>query len=130
MSLRHQGHETWASLPHERQRLFDLVGKTKAAGVVILSGDRHWAELSVVREAVPYPIYDLTASSLNQIHPRGTSTENRFRERPETWHRENFGEVALNWQGEDTVLNLLARDLEGAVVIEQAVPLRELIMGE
>ena len=124
------GHETWANLPHERQRLFDLIGKTKANGVVILSGDRHWAELSVAREAVPYPIYDLTSSSFNQIHPRGTPTENRYRESPKTWHRENFGEVAIDWKGEDTVVNLLVRDLEGAVVIERAVPLRELKAGE
>ena len=124
------GHETWANLPHERQRLFDLIGKTKANGVVILSGDRHWAELSVAREAVPYPLYDLTSSSFNQIHPRGTPTENRYRESPRTWHSENFGEVAIDWKGENTVVNLLVRDLEGKVVIERAVPLRELRVGE
>lgn len=123
------GQETWSNLPHERQRLFDLIGKTKANGVVILSGDRHWAELSVAREAVPYPLYDLTSSSFNQIHPRGTPTENRYRESPKTWHRENFGEVAIDWKGEDTVVNLLVRDLEGNVVIERAVPLRELRVG-
>ena len=124
------GHETWANLPHERQRLFDLIGKTRANGVVILSGDRHWAELSVAREAVSYPIYDLTSSSFNQIHERGTPTENRYRESPKTWHRENFGEVAIDWKGEDTVVNLLVRDLGGAVVIERAVPLRELRVGK
>ena len=124
------GHETWANLPHERQRLFDLIGKTKANGVVILSGDRHWAELSVAREAVPYPLYDLTSSSFNQIHERGTPTENRYRESSKTWHRENFGEVAIDWKGEDTAVNLLVRNLEGAVVIERAVPLRELRVGQ
>jgi alkaline phosphatase D len=124
------GHETWANLPHERQRLFDLIAKTKANGVIILSGDRHWAELSVARESVPYPIYDLTSSSFNQIHERGTPTENRFRESPKTWHRENFGEIAIDWKGEETVVNLLVRDLEGTVVIERAVPLRELRVGE
>lgn len=124
------GHETWSNLPHERQRLFDLIGKTKANGVVILSGDRHWAELSVAREAVPYPLYDLTSSSFNQIHPRGTPTENRFRESPKTWHRENFGEVAIDWKGEATAVNLRVRNLEGTVVIERAVPLSELRVGE
>jgi alkaline phosphatase D len=124
------GQETWANLPHERQRLFDLIGKTRANGVVILSGDRHWAELSVAREGVPYPLYDLTSSSFNQIHPRGTPTENRYRESPKTWHRENFGEVAIDWKGENTVVNLLVRDLKGTVVIERAVPLRELRVGE
>lgn len=120
------GHETWTNLPHERKRLFDLIGKTKANGLIILSGDRHWAELSVARESVPYPIYDLTSSSLNQIHPRGTPTANRYRESPQTWHRENFGEILIEWKGEDTVVNLRVRNLEGEVVIARKVPLREL----
>ncbi len=124
------GQETWANLPHERQRLFDLIGETRANGLIILSGDRHWAELSVARESVPYPIYDLTSSSLNQIHPRGTPTENRYRESPQTWHRENFGEISIEWKGEDTVVNLLVRDLAGEVVIAREVPLRELKMRD
>ncbi|MDP5005171.1 MAG: hypothetical protein NWQ35_04870, partial [Verrucomicrobiales bacterium] len=54
----------------------------------------------------------------------------RYRESPRTWHSENFGEVAIDWKGENTVVNLLVRDLEGKVVIERAVPLRELRVGE
>jgi thiamine monophosphate synthase len=45
---------------------------------------------------------------------------------PDTWHRENFGEVAIDWKGEDTVVQLRVRDLKGKVVIEEAVALREL----
>jgi len=118
------------NLPHERQRLFDLIGKTKANGLIILSGDRHWAELSVAREAVPYPVYDLTSSGLNQIHPRGTPTENRYRESPKSWHRENFGEISIRWKGEETVVDLLVRNLEGEVVIARVVPLKELKVKE
>src|SRR5262249_8359183 len=32
------GHEKWANLPHERERLFKLLKDTRAAGVVLLSG--------------------------------------------------------------------------------------------
>lgn len=124
------GQETWSNLPRERQRLFDLIARTRAGGVLILSGDRHWAELSVAREAVPYPLYDLTSSGLNQIHPRGTPTENRFRESAETWHRENFGEVVIDWKGAETRVHLRVRDLAGDIVIERTVPLAELQVRE
>jgi len=120
------GQETWANLPLEQKRLYDLIAKTKANGIIVLSGDRHWAELSVEREGVPYPIRDLTSSSFNQIHPRGTPTENTKRAFPQTWHRENFGEVEIDWKGEETRVHLRVRDLEGKVVIEEEVALREL----
>ena len=84
------GQETWSNLPHERQRLFDLIERTRAEGVVIISGDRHWAELSVLKDPRRYPIYDLTSSSFNQLHV-GIPTPNKYRSIPKTYHRENFG---------------------------------------
>lgn len=118
------GQETWSNLPRERQRFFDLVAKTNANGVIVLSGDRHWAELSCAKEGVPYPIYDLTSSSLNQIHPRGTPTDNRFRAIETTWHKENFGEVEIDW--EKSNVHLRVRDEIGKVRLEQTVSLSEL----
>lgn len=123
------GQETWANLPLEQKRLYDLIAKTKANGVIVLSGDRHWAELSVECEGVPYPIWDLTSSSFNQLHERGTPTENTKRGLPQTWHRENFGEIAIDWKGEETVVQLRVRNLEGKPVIGKAVALRELRVG-
>lgn len=92
------GQETWSNLPLERQRLFELIDKTDAAGVVIISGDRHWSELSVEKKLAPYPVYDLTSSSINQIHPRGTPTANANRDLPKTYHRENFGAIQIDWE--------------------------------
>jgi alkaline phosphatase D len=120
------GQETWSNLPHERQRLFDVVAKTKAEGVIFLSGDRHWSEFSKVTENAPYPLYDFTSSSLNQIHPRGTPTDNRFRVSESTYHKENFGEIEIDWSGEETSLTVSIRDLEGMVKFAERVPLAEL----
>jgi alkaline phosphatase D len=120
------GQETWSNLPRERERLFRLIDTTGAEGVVILSGDRHWAELSKIDEGVPYPLYDLTSSSLNQLHPRGTPTENRHRAIPETFHRENFGVIAIDWDQTDPTLLLEIRDLEDTVRLTKTLRLSEL----
>lgn len=120
------GQETWSNLPHERQRLFDVIAETKAEGVILLSGDRHWSEFSRVTENAPYPLYDFTSSSLNQIHPRGTPTENRFRVSETTYHKENFGEIEIDWAGEETSLTVSIRNLEGKVKIAERVLLTEL----
>jgi alkaline phosphatase D len=120
------GQETWSNLPRERQRLFDLIRETKASGAFIISGDRHWAELSVEREAAPYPIYDITASSFNQLHARGTPTVNKFRALPTTYHRENFGRITIDWKQTDPLLTLEVLDIEGKPVITKPLRLSEL----
>lgn len=120
------GQETWSNLPHERERLFQLIEQTGAGGVLILSGDRHWAELSVADQGVAYPLYDLTSSSFNQKHPRGTPTENRFRLIDKTYHEENFGELSIDWEQPDPVISMEIRDQQGAIQIEKSIQLSEL----
>ena len=120
------GQETWSNLPAERQRLIDLIAKTQAAGVVFVSGDRHWSDLSVQREKVPYPLYDLTSSSLNQPHKRGTPTDNQYRETEQTYHQVNFGIIEINWDGDETTLDLRIQDLQNQTRIQKKIASSEL----
>ncbi|MCO6454128.1 MAG: alkaline phosphatase D family protein [Pirellulaceae bacterium] len=123
------GQECWANLPHERQRFYRLLDETRAEGVLLISGDRHWAELSVNRDALPYPLYDLTSSSFNQPHPRGTPTENRFRDNVPTWHQENFGAIEIDWRADDPQLVLQIRDLQGQPKMDKRIRLSQLRRG-
>ena len=124
------GQETWSNLPTERSRMIDLIAKTKAEGVVFISGDRHWADLSVQREDVPYPLYDLTSSSLNQPHGRGTPTKNQYRETDTTYHEVNFGVIEINWCKENPTLELKIQDLKNETQIRKKVELSELQLNE
>ena len=99
---------------------------TRAAGVVLLSGDRHWAELSCCTKGVPYPIHELTSSSFNQIHPRGTPTENRFRLDERTYHRENYGIVRIDWQEGESTVTLEVKDMEAGSRISKKILVSEL----
>lgn len=112
------GQETWSNLPLERQRLIELISQSGAGGVLIISGDRHWAELSVLESDVPYPLYDLTSSSFNQKHPRGTPTENRHRALDTTFHHENFGAIHIDWSQSDPQIQLEIRDLEDSLQLD------------
>jgi alkaline phosphatase D len=69
--------EHWGLFPSERDRLFDLIEATRAPGVVLVSGDVHYAVASVARctsqmrsargesRGVPgYPLYEITSSGL------------------------------------------------------------------
>ena len=113
------GAEAWANFPHEKRRLLDLFSKVNARGVVIVSGDRHWAEMSRLDRPGSYPLYDLTSSALTQNHPRGTPTPNAFREGP-TYHEPNIGLISIGWEPKP-VVTLQLFDVNGGVRIEKRI---------
>ncbi|MCH9691518.1 MAG: alkaline phosphatase D family protein [Gammaproteobacteria bacterium] len=118
------GWEAWAVFPGDRQRMMDLIKKTKANGVVFLSGDIHWAELSRQTEGVPYPLYDLTSSGLNQTWPK--VSPNQYRMNNIHYSGSNFGTVKINWTLKDPLIELMASDVDGKVRIHHQIPLSAL----
>jgi alkaline phosphatase D len=127
------GSEKWANFPHERARFIELVRRTQTAGVVIISGDRHLAELSLLKPAdgAPYPIFDMTTSGLNQPvakesehlaknPPKAPLNRYRIHERPYTGS--NFGLMRIKWDGPQPSVRLEVRGLSGEVVLSQDIP--------
>ncbi|HTD68081.1 MAG TPA: alkaline phosphatase D family protein [Candidatus Limnocylindria bacterium] len=114
------GGEAWANLPREKQRMLDLLKKAHANGVLFISGDRHWAELSRLDRPGDYPLYDLTSSALTEEHKRGTPTPNRFRDGP-TYHGNNVGLINIDWQARGPSVLLQLFDVDGAVRIEKRI---------
>ncbi|WP_353567050.1 alkaline phosphatase D family protein [Haloferula sargassicola] len=103
--------EKWGNFPTERKRLLDLLAKPEMPPVIILSGDRHVAEISVDRETTGYPLYDITSSSLNL--PLGDGTEpNRYRV-GEMFRPANFGTLSFDWAWEKPQVTACVRDEHG-----------------
>lgn len=120
------GCEAWANLPHEKVRMLELLKQTKANGVLFLSGDRHWCEFSKMDGRAGYPLYELTASAMTQVHPRGTPTPNKYRLLPKTFHQANVGLLTIDWAKQETQLHLKILDVEGQTQLEHKVRLSEL----
>lgn len=53
--------EKWGNFPHERERMLRLIGNKN---VLVLSGDRHITEFSVMQRPEAAPLYDFTSSGL------------------------------------------------------------------
>ncbi len=142
------GSEKWANFPAERARFLELLRRTQAQGVVVISGDRHLAELSALTPAdgVPYPLYDLTTSGLNNlVPPQKAETQkgdpgktapnrvaakppqlNRYRLHELPYTRSNFGLMRIKWDGPNPSLRLEVCGLEGEVVLSRDIPFHEL----
>lgn len=116
------GWECWANFPHERQRLYQLIQKTKANGIITLSGDRHRAEISKNQNALPYPLYDITASGMN-IKSRFSNEINSQRI-GSPYQDEHFGTVLIDWK--TGTLSLQIRNLKGTPIIQAQTTLSTL----
>lgn len=88
--------DEWGNFPLERQRLFDLIAQTKASGVVLLSGNVHYSEISKTDEA-PYPLYDFTSSGLTHTTPAYAQLRNRWRSAG-PYTEINFGMIEVDWE--------------------------------
>lgn len=129
------GWEMWGNFPHERQRMFDVIRKAKANGVVFISGDRHFAEqmrIDSTESGVGYPLYEATSSSLNQPSGRKTAAGTRFGNELNHYRRglayfdTNFGIIRIDWSQRDPVIRMQVCDEAGEVVLQQRFPLSSL----
>ncbi|HMP01019.1 MAG TPA: alkaline phosphatase D family protein, partial [Gemmatales bacterium] len=124
------GWEKWANLPLERQRMLDLIKKTKAEGIVFLSGDRHLAEISMMNGGLSFPVYDVTSSGLTEAARVFRPLEpNRHRVATMNWDM-NFGFITINWLAQPPVVSLQIRDDDGDIRIQQKLSLRLLNPSE
>lgn len=119
----HNGWETWSNFPREQQRMFDLIRDTRAEGVVFISGDVHYAELSARRVPGLYPIYDMTASGLTQVELRASHNPYRIGQPINT---RNFGMIDIDWTKADPELLIRGFDYGAKERIVHTVKLSEL----
>ena len=115
--------EKWANFPHERQRLLDLLAEIKTGNVIILSGDRHLAEISRI-DAAPFetPLYEITSSGMNSAGA-GKGEFNQYRITDENVRADNFGTVHIDRVGDTFKLRLEIRGVDGGKLQSHSVAL-------
>lgn len=96
----------WGMFPHERERLLQLVDRTSGA-TILLSGDRHRGELSIMNPNSKRPVFDVTASSFNHCYPAREINSLRAGELIAVPH---FGWIEVNWAESTIQLQLLSSE--------------------
>ena len=115
------GYEAWANFPYERERMLDVISKTKANGVIFISGDVHYGELSKYFNEKTYPIFDLTSSGLTQTWSFATPNSNRI---AGPVMENNFGLLSINPKNQKVRMQIINQYKENKIDI--IIPLKEL----
>jgi alkaline phosphatase D len=72
--------ENYTTYPDEWKKLMDAIEKEGIKGVIFVSGDRHFTELTKMERPGTYPLYDFTISSLTAgSNPNSVSEKNTMR---------------------------------------------------
>lgn len=106
------GWEAWKTLPHERQKLIDIIDQSSSENVLILSGDRHRAGLYQLTTNSNKNIIEMTSSSLN-LSFANDEEAGPLRVGP-TFVQENYGEILLNKTSNSLIVNL--KDNQGKII--------------
>ena len=114
--------EKWANFPQARQRLFELLIKKQPRGVILLSGDRHIAEISKIKlEGLPYDLFDITSSGLNRSWEDIGEEYNELRVDDKMTGQRNFGLLKIDWNSEPLKVMVEIRGLENKLHFDQEI---------
>ena len=102
--------ESWRVMPAERERLYRLLSSSRANGVVVVSGDRHSAAIYALSDFEPYPLYELTTSSLNV--PLTSFVKNPIDEPGphrlvNPFYESNYGLIDIDWDVGELSMQLM-----------------------
>lgn len=118
------GYECWRLFPHERARFHGLVKRTRANGIVLVSGDRHRAGIYRETAGTAYPMIEMTASAFNM----GNWGDHREEAGPNrlgpSFSANNVGLVTLDWA--NGIIGLRIMDASDTVVLSHDVAVASL----
>lgn len=119
----YNGWESWTNLPAEQERMAEVIRKTKANGVLFISGDVHWGEISKRPFTDLYPIYDVTASGLTEewynVEPNRLRVGQAYRDN-------HFGMLEIDWEQKDPKIVMMIVNTDGKECVRHEVLLSEL----
>jgi alkaline phosphatase D len=104
------GWEKWHNFPSEVKKMRELLKSAKAKNIIMLSGDRHMAEISVDENAgLDYPLIDLTSSGLTHTWPTYDTEANEYRV-SNIIKRLNFSVLFFDFEKMEVTFEIRGRD--------------------
>ena len=119
----YNGWESWTNVAQEQQKMINLIKNTKANGVIFISGDVHWGEISKMKTADNYPIYDVTSSGITKTWDKIEANKNRI---GQPVPQNNIGSILIKTDKDETTISLELYDITNEVVVSHQITLDEI----
>jgi alkaline phosphatase D len=110
------GWEAWRMLPAEREQLYDVIERSGAKDVMVLSGDRHSAAFYERRDVVGYPLFEATSSSVNLPAAKWRAESGETWVEPDPYrlgamiYDANFGVIDIDWAAKTATIEIRGAD--------------------
>jgi alkaline phosphatase D len=115
-------YEHWGNYPKSRKRILQLLADAKPKLAIILSGDRHLAEISRLDDPrLPFPLYDFTSSGLTHhvdffYHLRSAFSPEKNQYRVgKLFCEKNFSVLDIDLSKTCPIVDLQIRDQENSI---------------
>ncbi len=108
--------EKWGNYPTSRRKLFKLIKTHRPSGVILLSGDRHHAEVSKVNiPDMKHPLYEFTSSGLTHTRKYPKPEANKFRVGKKI-NDLNFGTIKIDWDASPLKVTLQIKGVKNNII--------------
>jgi alkaline phosphatase D len=116
-------YESWGQYPASRRRLLNLIKTHKPSGTLLISGDRHIAEISRLNlgsETEPWWLYDITSSGMTHSYEDHPGEPNSLRVGP-LFSQLNYGRLKFDWSRRRPKVTADVVSVDGKVVLSADV---------
>jgi len=114
--------EKWANFPMARNRLFKLLEDQQPKAALLLSGDRHIAEISKIKlDGLPYDLFDITSSGLTHSYEKVNNEINEYRVDDKLSGQKNFGILRIDWSKQPLKVKAEVRGENNNIIFDQEI---------
>jgi alkaline phosphatase D len=114
-------YEKWANFPQEREKLLNLIASSGVQNPILLSGDRHIAEIMKLVDArFPKGLFEVTASGLTHTWS-GIAEERNSLRVSNLIAQLNYGFASFDWTKDEVLIEIKGEN--GHVHAQQTIPL-------
>lgn len=116
-----QKFEKWTNFPKSHARLLSLIEQSPSSNIVLISGDRHFAELTK-QKIGQKEIFEITSSGMTHAfrNPDEVRNRNSMRVGP-ILDRLNYGLITLDEKASS--LRIQVKDINRTAIIDQTIPI-------
>lgn len=113
--------ENYSRYKKEWKYLLSELDKSEVGGIILLTGDRHFSEATMMPRGNKYPLFELTCSPLTSSVPKKELGHNKLRAEGSLISERNFSIIKIGGEGEKRFVNMTIYSNSGKPLWEKKI---------